>query len=912
MSDNYNGSQGPPGVQGIPGPQGPQGPDGLQGPIGVRGPKGDDGEKGNDGPMGPQGPKGPKGDDGLNGEDGKKGDKGDKGDRGDDGAPGKDGADGLRGVIGPYGGKGDPGSTGAKGDDGSQGPQGQKGEKGEKGDPGFSGRSILTSYVFKVATSKPARPTGGNYANPLPDDETWTDTPQGAEGTVYMSQAVFTSDGLAPQTANWTEPILLTDSSSIEFMWSNISLNPGTPTTKPGNWTDDTTTDTVWMAVRTYSNGQWGEWKVVKIKGEKGEDGNSDSGLVEIRYAKNGSFTVPPALAKNIRVPVGWVTSGVTAVIGEYVWSTQAVINITNNTLFQEWSEPVRVSGVPGQDGTGLPGVSIYKSIVFIRSTDVPATPVGGSYSNPIPTTVGWSDGVPAGEGALYMATRIFTSDGESPQQTVWSTPALASDSADIDIEWSSLTTNPGNPTTNPTNWSNVGTVASVYMAVRTKSNGVWSTWTISKIKGETGPAGNDGSDGNDGANGNDGDGIEVMFFVTNRGESKPDLEAAGWTAVLPTVTGSQTVWSKQRTKYGAGGFSDWFGPIKMTGDDGTDSNGPSMAYRGDWSALKSYSGNQYVVDVVKYIPDGKGYIARSDVDVIPTGTLPTNTAFWNTFTEDIDSVFTDFLFAYKANIRDLVVGQIQTNTEGERFTAGYKPTASSDPTTSFSQHAPRGYYPSGRIMWMIGYISEANAITFGGKEIKNTGAIIFYKDDASSSIHFIIDATSSDGVIYGGGTDSYYSVGLIYVDEIGADNAVYNKLAYGTYCFDSTFIGLNQTNLYHKRVNSVAGTSKYVTDTTSVAPYIPNGWYITQVGEDIRYPDSPPDTDFEGNKLNQVLISNIIDGEITEDRIVYIYVGYNSTSSTVKVNRSSGINIVEQIISNCGGSSKLWGLSFN
>ena len=135
----------------------------------------------------------------------------------------------------------------------------------------------------------------------------------------------------------------------------------------------------------------------------------------------------------------------------------------------------------------GSNGQSTFKSIVFRRSnSDLSGEPPqGGSYEHPIPAN--WSDGVPDGEAQLWMSTRIFTNDGRSPQQSSWTTPRKATDTADIDFEWSAVETNPGNPTDNPTNWHNTATSSDIWMAVRKCQNGVWGAWQILKVKGESG-----------------------------------------------------------------------------------------------------------------------------------------------------------------------------------------------------------------------------------------------------------------------------------------------------------------------------------------------------------------------------------------------------------------------------------------
>jgi hypothetical protein len=144
--------------------------------------------------------------------------------------------------------------------------------------------------------------------------------------------------------------------------------------------------------------------------------------------------------------------------------------------------------GVDGKDGIS-PNAS-FKSTVFIRTNTQPATPTGGSWSNPVPT--GWSDGIPSGEAKLWASTRIFSSDGNDPQQDSWTTPQQMTDTADFDVEYSSETAPSapkGHPNTN-TEWSNDADEDTIWMATSRKSNGVWEDWQVSRIKGENGADG--------------------------------------------------------------------------------------------------------------------------------------------------------------------------------------------------------------------------------------------------------------------------------------------------------------------------------------------------------------------------------------------------------------------------------------
>lgn len=154
-------------------------------------------------------------------------------------------------------------------------------------------------------------------------------------------------------------------------------------------------------------------------------------------------------------------------------------VDTTTNTWW-EWDADI---GNYHDTGIVPQGPGVFKSIVFKRFSSQPSTPTGGSYLSPIPS--GWSDGIPSGTEQIWISTRVFTSDGESPQTSEWTTPQMASDTPDIDFEYSWIVTNPGNPTDNPDNWSNAATENSIWMAVRKKTIGTWSSWEINKIKGE-------------------------------------------------------------------------------------------------------------------------------------------------------------------------------------------------------------------------------------------------------------------------------------------------------------------------------------------------------------------------------------------------------------------------------------------
>jgi hypothetical protein len=186
---------------------------------------------------------------------------------------------------------------------------------------------------------------------------------------------------------------------------------------------------------------------------------------------------------------VSYTVNGMTSTY-RYIYATPSRgVAPTSSTHWQVIAQGSK--GDNGQDGKdGISPNTAFKSTVFLRSNPTPSTPTGGSYANPVPS--GWSDGIPSGEEKLWASTRIFSSDGLSPQQSTWTAPRQMTDTADFDVEFSSAE-NPSAPTGHPnTNaqWSNQSDESTIWMATSKKSNGVWESWQISRIKGENGQDG--------------------------------------------------------------------------------------------------------------------------------------------------------------------------------------------------------------------------------------------------------------------------------------------------------------------------------------------------------------------------------------------------------------------------------------
>lgn len=159
-------------------------------------------------------------------------------------------------------------------------------------------------------------------------------------------------------------------------------------------------------------------------------------------------------------------------------------------------------------------GQSAFRMQVFTRSDDKPEAPTGGQYSDPQPDGMLWQEGVPQGSSPIWMSSRIYTSDGNYPQDD-WSDPLMLIDSEDFDVEFSPHTADstPASPSSsnlgtvwfdpkrNPdANWKKMNWVAMRYKSVNIHGVAEWGSWVILPTKG---------------AKGADGDSYENVFYRT-------------------------------------------------------------------------------------------------------------------------------------------------------------------------------------------------------------------------------------------------------------------------------------------------------------------------------------------------------------------------------------------------------------
>lgn len=157
----------------------------------------------------------------------------------------------------------------------------------------------------------------------------------------------------------------------------------------------------------------------------------------------------------------------------------------------------------------------------------------------------------------------------------------------------------------------------------------------------------------------------------------KTDAEPSGWTTTQPTVGTLEYLWMVVAKKSATGALlTNWSEPVRITpydGKDGENGKSPAMVYRGVYDSGKTYYGNQYRVDAVKY--NGIYYIARIDAGEF-YNVAPTNTSKWNNFGAQFESIATNLLLAEGANIGDWFISKgkiVSTLEQGNKITLDAK-----------------------------------------------------------------------------------------------------------------------------------------------------------------------------------------------------------------------------------------------
>lgn len=408
-------------------------------------------------------------------------------------------------------------------------------------------------------------------------------------------------------------------------------------------------------------------WRVeaAGVKGDTGAPGK-DGPYTDFKYAKNTSATQAPALADTDRNPAGWSDVPPALGAGEHLWMTQAEIT-AGNVLNGTWSAPRRLTGLDGKGIPGDPGKDGRTTYFHIRYADVAnptaeqmkTTPAAyiGTYvdftaaDSDNPDDYRWvrfqgengRDGIPGtnGEdGKTYYLHIRFSNDGGQ---------TFAADKGLRKVTSGSLRLlgSGGFRFTN----HNIGEVEGDYLGyyvddVEADSPDVFR-YSWKRIKGQDGEPGHF---------------IEYRYSKNGSTTVPPELdkallEPAGWTTAMPTVGPLEYLWLTMAEKTGDKTqlVTPWSTPVRITPQDGKDGESPVVLYRGAYDKDKTYYGNRYRLDAVKY--NGTHYITRIDAGefkgIPPTAENELNADKWNPFGAELESVATNLLLAENASIGD-------------------------------------------------------------------------------------------------------------------------------------------------------------------------------------------------------------------------------------------------------------------
>lgn len=253
----------------------------------------------------------------------------------------------------------------------------------------------------------------------------------------------------------------------------------------------------LWSKERTYYENGPAEYKETNARclGKRGEDGSVIIEVVNYYLAsKRYANVTRKDTADDIWDTNPEVAQALFSSERPYMWNYEVTKYSGGRTIIIE-PHIIGVCGTPGQNR--------FPSSVFCRSCVRPATPTGGSYDNPLPVEKVWSDGIPAGEPTLpvWMSRRMFTSDGQPPQESAWSTPQKQISTFSHAIRFADGESEPaaiadGTPPDGLASvWKETPTTSTVWRAECYMTDGTWGKWSVMRVKGEKGDKGDKGAD---------------------------------------------------------------------------------------------------------------------------------------------------------------------------------------------------------------------------------------------------------------------------------------------------------------------------------------------------------------------------------------------------------------------------------
>ena len=330
---------------------------------------------------------------------------------------------------------------------------------GKDGKNGYDGNSLEVRYALTDGTDD-VPPVVQDNRNPGSIWQTTMPHREDRTKAIWGTQALINANnGLVSE---WSEAYLITgvDGASGNpvnyktYVYKLSDTKPNKPTgndpANPGDgWLDYPNTTGQWWQCIGNVNGKtelvesWGE--VIPLNGK---DGTAQDGkFTEFRFAKSTN-DLAPSISRTLRNPGGnWTLQppNIDITEGESLWLTSTIIN-PDDTLSENWSFPVRISGEQGPKGdtgpagsqgvSGIPGKFI--EVRFCLGTDSSYDGTSSPGSNREPS--GWSLTTPKVTKEkpyiwFIQATIKYANnyDAEGYVNGSWSTPAMLSGKNGLD-----------------------------------------------------------------------------------------------------------------------------------------------------------------------------------------------------------------------------------------------------------------------------------------------------------------------------------------------------------------------------------------------------------------------------------------------------------------------------------------------
>lgn len=324
--------------------------------------------------------------------------------------------------------------------------------------------------------------------------------------------------------------------------------------------------------------------------------------------------------------------------------------NPTNPTYWRVIAQ----KGSNGQNGKdGLNGG--YVEYRYAKNGSAVVSPVlNNSEQNP----VGWSDTMPVLNGAEYLWLTSVKKDGDGKLIGAWAKPVRAN-GVDGRNGMDGVPGEPGKDGVTYYTWIRYADDSTG----RGMSNDPFGKLYIGFAYKKTTPTeSNDpkdyqwsrfhGEDGTDGVPGEPGeDGVTYYTWI-----AYSDNANGNGMYQVPTDNTQYIGIAVNKDSASESNNPNDYVWSRFKGEDGRNgangAPGPGIVHMGDYSAAKTYYGNDKAVVVVKY--SGLYYISRIDAGSF-TGVVPTNASKWNPFGAQFESIATGLLLAENANIANFV-----------------------------------------------------------------------------------------------------------------------------------------------------------------------------------------------------------------------------------------------------------------